>query len=95
MLIREERGKSRVAACCAIASRRGIRVGMALAEARALTADLEALPWDEEAIARAALEVTSALLSASPRVSWHRSAGAPGHQDGIWWVDAAGLGDER
>jgi protein ImuB len=61
---------------------------MALAEARALAGDLEALPWDEAAIARAALEVTAALLEASPRVS--REPGL-----GVWWVDASGLGDER
>jgi protein ImuB len=38
-------------------------------------------------VARAALDVTAALLEASPRVSWEN-----GH--GVWWVDAAGLGHE-
>jgi protein ImuB len=72
---------------------------MALAEAKALAADLLALPWDEERIARAALEVTTALLAASPRVSWEgmsppTAASARLHTVGIWWVDAAGLGSE-
>ena len=43
---------------------------MALTEARALAADLVALPWDDERIARTALEATTALLAASPRVAW-------------------------
>ncbi len=79
---------------------------MALAEARALAADLTALPWDGEQLVRAALEVTTALLAASPRVAWaggasaQRCAGAPvrpaegGGEVGVWWVDAAGLGSE-
>jgi hypothetical protein len=79
---------------------------MALAEARALVADLVALPWDGEEIARTALEVTTALLAASPRVAWAgggavrlyartpvRPAGWGG-EAGLWWVDAAGLGSE-
>jgi|GEM_PF-737723 len=76
---------------------------MALAEARALAADLTALPWDGEQIARAALEVTTALLAASPRVAWAGGglgvlasgpleAGSGGA--GLWLVDAAGLGSE-
>jgi len=79
---------------------------MAFAEARALAADLVALPWDTERVARAAIEVTTALLAASPRVAWAggpsvlRYAGTPvrlagsGGEVGIWWVDAAGLGSE-
>jgi len=76
---------------------------MALAEARALTADLTALPWDGEQLALAALEVTTALLAASPRVAWaggasvRRCVGAlveGGGEAGLWWVDAAGLGSE-
>ncbi len=75
---------------------------MALTEARALAADLLALPWDAERIARAALAVTTALLAASPRVSW-AGGGEPLPSwrlatgwggAGIWWVDAAGLGNE-
>jgi protein ImuB len=73
---------------------------MALTEAKALAADLLALPWDGERVARAALETVTALLAASPRVSWAgvgRSlpAGRPATEaGGTWWVDAAGLGDE-
>ena len=60
---------------------------MALAQAKAFAADLRARRYDGELVARAALEVTTALLAASPRVSWEQ-----GH--GVWWVDAAGLGGE-
>ena len=71
---------------------------MALAEAQALAADLVALPWDHERVARAALEVTTALLAASPRVAWensaHRGTGGRGHGEGVWWIDAKGLGNE-
>jgi protein ImuB len=96
------RGKSRVVATNATARRRGVGNGMALTEARALAADLVALPWDDERIARTALETTTALLAASPRVSWagvgqplpfprlHTGWGGVGR----WWADAAGLGSE-
>ena len=82
---------------------------MALTEAKALAADLVARPWDAERIARAALETVTALLAASPRVSWvgpglppttsarfDAVACAPArpHTVGLWWVDAVGLGDE-
>ncbi len=63
---------------------------MALTEAKALAADLLALPWDEECITRAALEAVTAFLAASPRVSWEQRADGRG----IWWIDAAGLGSE-
>ena len=95
-------GKSRVVATDAAARRRGVTVGMALAEAQALAADLLALPWNHERIARAALAVTTALLAASPRVSWagpgkalssdHLHTGWGGV--GRWWLDAGGLGSE-
>ncbi len=84
------------------AQARGVTAGMALTEAKALAADLLALPWDDERLARAALEVTTALLAASPRVSWAgmgealpscRLATGRGGA-GLWWVDAAGLGSE-
>jgi len=103
------RGKPRVVATGREAERRGVAAGMALTEAKALAADLLALPWDEERIARAALETVTALLAASPRVSWagpgpHPAASARLdtvacasarlHTVGLWWVDAAGLGDE-
>jgi protein ImuB len=92
-------GKPRVAATSREAERHGIAAGMALAEAKALAADLLVLPWDEERIARAALEVATALLAASPRVSWEgmslpTAVSARLHTLGIWWVDAAGLGSE-
>jgi protein ImuB len=82
---------------------------MALTEAKALAADLVARPWDAEHIARAALETVTALLAASPRVSWAGPGPPPAasarldavaraptrpHTVGLWWVDAAGLGDE-
>jgi protein ImuB len=97
----EFRGTPRIVGLSAAAERRGVTAGMALAEAKALAADLVALPWDEKTIGRAALEVTAALLSASPRVSWE-GTGAPGRRgtgqgrtgEGVWLVDAAGLGSE-
>ncbi len=82
-------GKPCVVATSREAERHGVAAGMALAEAKALAADLVALSWDEERIARAALEVTTALLAASPRVSWNGVRG-----EGVWWIDAAGLGGE-
>jgi protein ImuB len=98
------RGKPRVVATSRAARARGITAGMTLAEARALAADLVALPWDEERIARAALETVTALLAASPRVSWvgmgrplpscRLYTGWGGAGMGTWWVDAAGLGSE-
>jgi len=89
-LVVDVRGKPRVVATDAAAARRDIAAGMALAEARALAGDLRALPWDPERVARAALEVATGLLAASPRVAW---AGERGNE-GVWWVDAAGLGSE-
>ena len=83
---------------------------MPVTQAKALASDLALLPWDDEKLARAALTVTTALLAASPRVAWARHppttarpstdcahcASAPLATDvGIWWVDAAGLGEEK
>ena len=105
-LVADVRGAARVLALSREAERRGAARGMVLAEARAVVADLAALPWSGEEIARAALEVTTALLAASPRVAWAgggRSvplcprASVPlagGRDAGLWWVDAAGLGSE-
>ena len=83
------------------AQARGVTAGMALAEATALAAGLVALPWDEERIARAALEVTTAFLAASPRVSCAGMSSLPSGRlatgrggAGLWWIDAAGLGSE-
>jgi protein ImuB len=87
-----------VVAVCAHAARRGITPGMALAQAKALAGDLAAVPWDAERLARAALSVTGALLEASPRVTWDGGTGGPGDRirnEGVWWVDAAGLGEEK
>ena len=99
--VADVRGKPRVAAASREAERRGIVAGMALPEAKALAADLALLPWDQERIARAALEVTTALLAASPRVAWDGLGPLPSGRlatgwggAGIWWVDAAGLGSE-
>ena len=104
--VADVRGKSRVVATNATARRRGVGDGMPLTEARALAADLVALPWDDERIARAALEATTALLAASPRVAWAgmgrlTAASAHGHYAsarlgpvGVWWIDASGLGSE-
>jgi protein ImuB len=99
VLTADLRGKPRVVAVCAEGARRGITGGMALAQAKALAADLVAAPWDEERLARAAREVTAALLVASPRVAWERGrmdewASGRARNEGVWWVDAAGLGEE-
>ena len=74
-------------ACDALAAQRGVTIGMAVEQAKAFSAGLVALRYDEERVARAALDVLTALLVLSPRVSWEK-----GH--GVWWVDAAGLGSE-
>ena len=102
ILVADVRGKPRVIAACAEAARRGITRGMALAQAKALAGDLVAVPFDAEQLARAALGVTTALVAASPRVAWEKpwERGSVGawerfRNEGVWWVDAAGLGDER
>ena len=100
--VADVRGKARVVATSREAQARGVAAGMALTEAKALAADLLALPWDDEPLARTALEVTTALLAASPRVSWAgMGEGLPSCRlatgrggAGLWWVDAAGLGSE-
>lgn len=83
---------TRLRAVTAAAGRRRVRAGMTLAEARALSADLDVRPWDDAAIEREVLRATAALLVASPQVT--PAAGAPG----LWWVGASGfdgLGGER
>ena len=91
------RAKPRVVAACAEASRRGITPGMALSQAQSLAADLVHAGFDADRLARRALDVTTALLEASPRVSWW--PGGPVAQwprnEGVWWIDAAGLGEEK
>ncbi|MFI5279051.1 MAG: hypothetical protein ACHQU1_01040 [Gemmatimonadales bacterium] len=95
VLVADVRGAPRVVAACALAVRAGIVPDMALAQAKAFAHDLLAVPWDDERLARAALAVTTALLALSPRVSWEggRTNGR-NNNAGIWWVDAAGLGEE-
>jgi len=99
-LFAEFRGKPRIVACNVAASRHDIARGLALAQARALAGDLLAEPWDADRLSQAALVVTTALLEASPRVAWAVDLRGV-HPDrlpdelGVWWLDAAGLGDER
>jgi protein ImuB len=98
--VAEVRAKLRVVAACAEASRRGITPGMALTQAQALAAELVHAPFDADQLARRALDVSTALLEASPRVSWWNQwpsgpvARWP-RNEGVWWVDAAGLGEEK
>jgi len=69
----------------AAAAREGVRAGMTLAEARALCAGLEVLPWDDAALSAAITEATAMFVQASPQVS--PVAGAPG----MWWIGASGF----
>ena len=79
----------RLRAVSAAAARAGIRAGMSVAEARAMCAELEELPWNEVAIAGAVTEATAMLLEASPQVTPVR--GAPG----TWWIGASGFRGTR
>jgi protein ImuB len=58
---------------------------MSIAEARALCAKLEVMPWDDVAVNDAITATTAQLVSVSPQVS--PVAGAPG----MWWVGASGF----
>ncbi len=58
---------------------------MSLAEARALCAGVEVLPWDDVAVSAAITEATAMFVRASPQVS--PVAGAPG----MWWIGASGF----
>ena len=69
----------------AAAARDGVRAGMSVAEARALCAKLEILPWDDTAVNDAITATTAQLVSVSPQVS--PVAGVPG----MWWVGAWGF----
>ena len=62
---------------------RGVLLGMRVAAAQALAAELEVRAWDEAVIARAVNRVTTALLAVSPQVT----PGTPG----LWWVGVHGL----
>lgn len=76
-------GRIRVASLAA--GRLGVRAGMAVPEARAACAALDVREWDDRVVADAILAVTTALLTASPRVT--PVAGAPG----MWWIGASGF----
>jgi protein ImuB len=69
----------------AAAAREGVRAGMTVAEARALCATIEMLPWDDVAINNAIAAATARFVEHSPQVS--PVAGAPG----MWWVGASGF----
>jgi protein ImuB len=65
---------------------------MRVTEARALCADLHEFPWDDVAVSAAIVEMSAALVGASPQVT--PVDGAPG----LWWVGASGfdgIGGER
>lgn len=79
-------GRRRLRAVSAAAGRAGIRAGMTLAEARAISAEVRDYLWNEVAIAGATTEMTAQLLVASPQVT--PVAGTPG----MWWVGASGFG---
>jgi protein ImuB len=84
--------QKRLRAVSAAAGRAGVRAGMRPAEARALCADLHEIAWDDVAIGAAIVEMSAALVGASPQVT--PVAGAPG----LWWVGASGfdgIGGER
>src|SRR5687767_10871935 len=61
--------RPRLRGVTAAAAREGVRAGMSLAEARALCATLEALPWDDVVVGTAITETTALFVQASPQVS--------------------------
>jgi len=67
-----------------VAARHGVRVGMTLAQARALTAQLTVMPRSSSSERSAAEAIADAAQSVSPVVE-------PG-EDGCVWLDLAGLG---
>jgi len=67
-----------------LAARHGVRVGMTLAQARALTAQLTVMPRSSSSERSAAEAIADAAQSVSPVVE-------PG-EDGCVWLDLAGLG---
>jgi len=74
------------------AGRRRVRAGMTVTEATAHCAELDVRAWDDLVITQAVIDVTGALVAASPQVT--PVIGAPG----VWWVGASGLerqGGER
>ena len=66
-------------------SARASSIDAAKHDAASVDASRSSLPWDDHTIARAAMEVTAALVAASPRVT--PAAG----ETGIWWVGADGF----
>ena len=77
--------RKRLRAVSAAAGRTGVRAGMRVAEARALCADLQEFAWDDVAVGAATVEMSAALVGASPQVT--PVDGAPG----LWWVGASGF----
>ena len=74
------------------AARAGVRSGMTALEARARSAALEILEWDDAALASAIAELSAHFLVASPQVT------PAAHEPGLWWIGAHGLeamGGER
>jgi protein ImuB len=82
----------RLRAVSGAAARAGVRSGMTALEARARSAALEILDWDDTAIASAIAELSAHFLVASPQVT------PAAHEPGLWWIGAHGLeamGGER
>ena len=73
----------RIHVASAASLERGVLLGMRVAAAQALAAELEVRAWDDTAIWRAVNRVTMALLAVSPQVT----PGTPG----LWWVGVHGL----
>jgi protein ImuB len=77
--------RPRLRAVTAAGARDGIRAGMTLSEARALSSALQLLPWDDVAISAAITGTTAKFVEISPQVS--PVPGAPG----MWWIGASGF----
>jgi protein ImuB len=77
--------RPKLRAVTAAAAREGVRAGMLLSEARALSAGLRVTPWDDHIIETAITELTALLVQVSPQVTPVR--GSPG----MWWIGASGF----
>ena len=87
----------RLRAVSAAAGRLHVRAGMTVAEARAICAALEVLPWDEVMVRAELTRATAAFLAASPQVT-PATGRSGGGGVGMWWIGAGGfdgLGGER
>ncbi len=87
----------RLRAVSAAAGRLHVRAGMTVAEARAICAALEVLPWDEVMVRAELTRATAAFLAASPQVT-PATGRSGGGGIGMWWIGAGGfdgLGGER